>query len=95
MRIPKDTKRFRRDYAKLKRSGRYKMGKLHCVMEQLIDGEKLSHNKQDHSLSGKWKHLRDCHIEGDWILLYELGVNEEGIETITFHATDSHANLFG
>ena len=92
--IFRQTKTFRRDYAKAKRSGR-KIQKLHAVMEMLIDGKTLLPKYKDHALQGEWRSVRDCHLEADWILLYELGVDENGHETITFHATDNHENLFG
>jgi mRNA interferase YafQ len=94
MRVAKHTKRFRRDYAKMKRSGR-KMAKLQAVMGLLMDGKSLPAKCRDHALQGAWQSIRDCHIEGDWILLYELGVDPDGQETVTFHATDNHENLFG
>jgi mRNA interferase YafQ len=64
-------------------------------MEMLIDGVSLPPKYRDHPLQGQWKHLRDCHIEGDWILLYELSTDEQGSEWVMFHATDNHENLFG
>ena len=94
MRFPRYMKQFRRDYEKIKRSGR-KTIKLDAIMEMLIDGKALPPKNRDHPLQGEWKHLRDCHIEGDWILIYELGFDEMGQETILFHATDNHENLFG
>ncbi|MDO8649139.1 MAG: type II toxin-antitoxin system YafQ family toxin [Candidatus Peregrinibacteria bacterium] len=94
MRIAKHTKRFRRDYAKVKRSGR-KIAKLHAVMGMLVDGTPLLPRHRDHALQGEWQHLRDCHIEGDWLLLYELRTDAAGNATVTFHATDTHENLFG
>ncbi len=94
MRIPKISKQFRKDYAKLKKSGRRKIEKLHEIMKQLIRENKLHKQHKDHSLSGEWKGYRDCHIEGDWVLIYKLGFDENKKETITFHATDNHSNLF-
>lgn len=94
MRIVKTSRRFRRDYAKLKHSGRRKMGKLNKVMERLVNGEVLDIAHMDHKLTGEWKGFRDCHIEGDWVLIYKLEVDENGKEIITFCATDNHANLF-
>ncbi|MDD5055352.1 MAG: type II toxin-antitoxin system YafQ family toxin [Candidatus Peribacteraceae bacterium] len=94
MRTAKTTKRFRRDYAKMKRSGK-KMERLEAVMSLLVDGTLLPLKHKDHALQGEWRHIRDCHIEGDWILLYELGADAQGNETVTFHATDNHENLFG
>lgn len=58
-------------------------------MGKLIDGEILSPIYKDHSLQGQWKDFRDCHIEGDWVLIYKLSK-----DVITFCATDNHANLF-
>ena len=94
MRIPTHTRQFRRDYKKVKRSGR-NVAKLNAVLDALIDGKILPSKYRDHALQGKMQHLRDCHIEGDWMLLYELGTDDRGKETITFHATDNHENLFG
>src|SRR4051794_8237262 len=94
MRIAKHTKRFRRDYAKMKRSGR-KLVKLHAVMGLLMEGKPLLTRHRDHALQGEWRHLRDCHIEGDWVLLYELARGRDGSEAVIFHATDTHENLVG
>ena len=95
MRIPKDTKQFRKDYKRLKTSGRRDMEKLHVILDKLIEGEELEARHKDHPLQGVYKDYRDCHVEGDWVLLYELGFDDEGTETVTFHATDNHSNLFG
>lgn len=71
------------------------MGKLHNVMEQLIVGKTLHPLYKDHSLEGKWVKYRDCHIEGDWVLIYKIESNPDDTETVTFATTDSHSNLFG
>ena len=95
MRVAKHTKQFRKDYARLKASGRRDMEKLQIVLNKLIEGELLETRHKDHPLKGDFESFRDCHIEGDWVLIYKLGFDEEGSETITFHATDNHSNLFG
>lgn len=48
------------------------MGKLRKIMEKLIDDTPLNAVHRDHQLQGEMKQYRDCHIEGDWILLYEF-----------------------
>lgn len=94
MRIAQTTRRFRKDYKKLKHSGKKNIQKLRNIMEQLIDGKILDATHRDHLLQGEWKDFRDCHIEGDWMLIYKLDKNKQGNEIITFCATDNHANLF-
>lgn len=93
MRVSHHTKGFRRDYVKLQRSG-WKISKLDAVVDLLIDGKVLPQKNRDHALQGEWQGVRDCHIEGDWILLYELHTDSEGKKCITFHATGTHENLF-
>ncbi len=94
MRSAKLAKRFRRNYAKIQRSGR-DVAKLNAVMDMLIEGILLPLQYKDHGLRGEWAGMRDCHIEGDWLLLYKLSIDADGNEKITFYATDTHENLFG
>ncbi|TSD00234.1 MAG: addiction module antitoxin [Candidatus Peregrinibacteria bacterium Greene1014_49] len=94
MRIPKTTKQFRRHYAKLKRSGK-DIAKLNEVMRLLVRSHALPAKYRDHALQGEWQHLRDCHIEGDWLLLYMIGEDTEGNEVVIFYETGTHENLFG
>jgi mRNA interferase YafQ len=70
------------------------MKKLRHVMEQLIEGKRLSRKHNDHALKGEWLGNRECHIEGDWLLIYRIDNDNYGSETITFQATGSHAELF-
>ena len=47
---------------------------------------------KDHELKGAvWKGCRECHIGGDFLLVYRIG--EEG--TVVFVTTGSHSELFG
>lgn len=70
------------------------MEKLELVMRLLIAGGRLPFQYRDHPLHGEWKDRRDCHIEADWTLVYELKNDDSGNELIIFHATDTHSNLF-
>jgi mRNA interferase YafQ len=94
MRHSHTTKRFRRHYAKSLRSGK-DIEKLKAVMRMIVHDEPIPAKYRDHALHGEWQGVRDCHIEGDWILLYEVGRDENGQELVVFHATDTHENLFG
>mgnify|MGYP003597262951 CR=1 FL=1 len=47
----------------------------------------------DHSLGGEWQGYRECHIGGDFLLLYKL---EESTKPglVVFVRAGSHADLF-
>ena len=90
MKKSKSSSRFRKDYKKLKKSGRYDLNKLHKVLRMIEKEEHLDEKYKDHSLEGEWKNCRDCHIEGDCVLIYEITE-----DCIIFHRTGTHSELFG
>lgn len=94
MRRPSYTKAFLRDYKKLRSSGRRNMQKLDTLMRILIEEKHLPSNYRNHKLKGNKKHLFDCHVEGDWVLLYELKKISHSKEQIIFHRTGKHSTLF-
>lgn len=47
----------------------------------------------DHPLKGYWAGHRECHIGGDFLLIYRLA--EQGnLDSIVFIAAGTHADLF-
>ncbi len=44
----------------------------------------------DHSLKGEWADHRECHIGGDFLLIYQVHVN-----CINFVRAGTHSELFG
>jgi len=66
------------------------MTKLKEVIDCLVLGEALPALKKDHQLKGTLKDCRECHIEGDWLLIYRI----EGSELCLIR-TGSHSDLFG
>lgn len=40
-------------------------------------------------LTGSWQDCRECHIEPDWLLIYQVTGDE-----ITFVRTGTHSDLF-
>ena len=79
---------FRRDAKLVEKRGR-DLRKLAEVLSLLVDGTPLPPRLRDHALSGKWKNLRDCHIEPDWVLLYKI----EGAD-LQLVRTGSYSDLF-
>ena len=88
------TKQFGKDWKRLERSGRYPMQELQHVMQLLIQGRApLPPEYADHPLRGQWADCRDCHVRGDWLLVYRIVETRDGEEVI-FIRTGTHAELF-
>lgn len=88
------TKQFSKDWERLNQSGRYDMPKLKSVMLQLIANEQpLDTIYRDHELIGNWKGFRECHIGGDFLLIYKLEKTGK-LENIVFTRAGTHAELF-
>jgi mRNA interferase YafQ len=84
------TKAFVKDWEKLSRSGRYDMRQLKEAMMLLIANDApLGPEWFDHPLKGEWADYRECHIGGDFLLIYQLS----GI-LINFVRAGTHAELF-
>ena len=81
--------RFKKDYKKLKSSGK-DLNKLRVVIELLVQGNDLPPKNRDHFLIGKYKDCRECHIEPDWLMIYKLTPTE-----LILVRTGSHSELFG
>lgn len=83
-------KSFLRDWERLTHSGRYDMGNLKKVMILLIaNDEPLGPEWLDHPLKGEWSDHRECHIGGDFLLIYHVEGN-----VINFVRSGTHAELF-
>lgn len=93
-RVSDHTKKFIKDWVRLSESGRYDMKRLKEAMLILIANDNsLGPEWLDHPLKGEWVDHRECHIGGDFLLIYQLygsGANE----IISFVRAGSHAELF-
>jgi len=86
--IRRDTQ-FKRDVKRLLRRGK-DMDKLKEIIDRLVYAQEMPSRTRDHQLKGTLKDCRECHIEGDWILIYRI----EGSELCLIR-TGSHSDLFG
>ena len=82
------TTQFSRDIKRMKKRGK-DLGKLRDVVKTLAAGKLLAQKHRDHSLTGKWKPARDCHIEPDRLLIYTMDK-----ETLNLERTGTHSDLF-
>ena len=65
----KFTNQFKKDLNLAKKQKR-NLDKLFEVVQILADGGTLDAKYRDHSLQGKYKGTRECHIEADWLLVF-------------------------
>ncbi len=85
------TNRMKKGAKLMKKRGK-DMGKLVNVLSQLASGSSLPAQFRDHSLTGNLRDFRECHIEPDWLLMYQIF---EDTLILSATATGSHADLFG
>lgn len=84
------TKAFLKDWERLSRSGRYDMHRLKEAMLLLIANDvPLGPEWLDHPLKGGWADHRECHIGGDFLLIYQASA-----AAIVFVRTGTHSELF-
>ena len=56
----------------------------------LAKGETLPPKYRDHQLKGRLGNLRECHLQGDWLLCYRIFEDEL---ILSLHSTGTHADL--
>jgi mRNA interferase YafQ len=78
---------FKRDLKLLKKRGK-DLDKILDIIVSLIWEEPLPVQSREHKLHGDLEGFTECHIEGDWIMAYEL---VEG-KSITFAFTGTHSD---
>jgi mRNA interferase YafQ len=95
--LPRDvvhSKGFTSDWDRLTESGRYDMNLLKKAMLLLVAADApLPAEYKDHPLKGEWDGFRECHIGGDFLLIYKITVRGRH-ETIGFARTGTHSELF-
>ena len=87
---PTFTGSFKKDYRLMKKQNK-NMDKLNEVMNMIINEQPLPSERCNHPLKGEWKDSNGCHIQGDWVLIYEI---DKKANTVTFHRTGSHSELY-
>ena len=84
------TSRFKKEYKLAQKRGR-DISLLRTVIDILAKGETLPEKYKDHPLVSIWVGYRECHIQGDWLLIYKYKDNEL---ILSLTATGSHSDLF-
>ncbi len=89
--ILKSTAEFRKNYRTMEKRG-LPMQLLDEAIRQLVMGESLPPQNKDHALKGKWKNFRECHIQPDWLLVYQI---IKDTLVLTLSRTGTHSDIFG
>ena len=82
---------FKRSYKKCLKRG-YNKALFEEVVTLLAETGTLPSQYRPHKLSGEWKGLWACHIQADWLLVWE----QRDMELILILTdTGTHSDLFG
>jgi len=84
------TNQFKKDLKLAKKQGKT-LSKLLTVIELLANGETLDMKYRDHALTGDYSGTRECHIEPDWLLIYEI---RDNVLVLILYRLGSHSELF-
>jgi mRNA interferase YafQ len=88
MKTIRRTSQFKKDIKRMEKRGKVFTG-FKEVLTLLLFGVVIDTKYRDHPLIGQYAGTRECHIEPDWLLIYET-TNEE----IVLIRTGSHSDLF-
>jgi len=88
------TREFLKDWQRLSHSGRYDMNRLkEAILLIVANNGPLPSEWLDHALTGDWEGHRECHIGGDFLLIYTLDdIGKHGL--VVFVRSGTHAELF-
>jgi mRNA interferase YafQ len=81
-------RQFRNDIKRQKRRGK-DIEELIAAVELLAETGILPPEYRPHRLSGEWKAVWECHIEPDWLLIYQVSNAE-----VLLIRTGTHSDLF-
>ncbi len=83
---------FKRDYKLAVKRG-LNINNLLTVIKMLANEQTLPEKYRDHALidTNKYKKVRECHIQSDWLLIYKI---DDNILTLELIRTGTHSDLF-
>ena len=87
--VIKRTTQFKKDVKLMLKQGK-DIQTLLDIVEKLRTDAPLPDNCHDHALTGIWTGKRECHIDPDWLLVYE---KSENILLLTLVRTGSHSSI--
>ena len=67
----KYTSKMKRDVKRIAKRGK-DVSKLTVTLDLLASQVQMPEQYQDHPLKGEMRGYRECHIEPDWLLVYQI-----------------------
>ena len=86
----KFTTQFKKDL-KLAKKQKKNLDLLFDVIDTLANGKELDPKFRDHDLSGDYAGTRECHVEPDWLLVYEI---RDDVLVLMLYRLGTHSELF-
>ena len=84
------TSKMWRDFKRMKKRGK-DMSKLDMVLRLLASCQPMPPKYRDHQLKGNMNEFRECHLEPDWLLIYQIF---EDKLILSASGTGTHSDLF-
>lgn len=82
------TNQFKKDLKRVSKRGK-NIDKLEVIVNTLHIGKNLEARYRNHPLTGDWFPCLECHIEPDWLLIYQKILTE-----LILIRTGTHTDLF-
>jgi len=84
------TNKMKRDAKRMNKRGK-DLSKLTVALDILAARKPMPEKYKDHQLKGDLKDFRECHIEPDWLLIYQILENKL---ILSASGTGKHSELF-
>ena len=82
------TNQFVKDTKLMQKQGK-DLELLFDILVKIIWEEPLPERCREHNLSGDYSGYTECHVKGDWLVIYRFSPGK-----VTFSRTGSHSDLF-
>ena len=70
------------------------IAELDYVIDELAVPNPLPEQYRDHYLKGEYAGYKECHIEPDWLLIYDYEAHDYAEQQLLLVRTGSHAELY-
>lgn len=84
-------KKYQKSLKKIQRSGKISIEVIEKVVEIIASGNDLPSKYRDHQLKGELYEYRECHIQNDLLLVYQI---KQSLLILVLVDIGSHSYIF-